>query len=76
MSTFGGRPHPILPSVIPAQAGIQRPKTPHSPLDSRLCGNDGNRGIGESMSERSLLLPLRPLAGGEGRGEVGLNRKE
>jgi hypothetical protein len=28
-------------AVIPAQAGIQRPKTRHSPLDSRLRGNDG-----------------------------------
>ena len=34
----------FLSSVIPAQAGIQRPKTRHSPLDSRLRGNDGNRG--------------------------------
>jgi hypothetical protein len=32
-------------SVIPAEAGIQRPKTRHSPLDSRLRGNDGNREV-------------------------------
>src|SRR4029077_9606164 len=31
----------FLSSVIPAQAGIERPKTRHSPLDSRLRGNDG-----------------------------------
>jgi hypothetical protein len=31
----------FLSSVIPAQAGIQRPKTRHSPRDSRLRGNDG-----------------------------------
>src|SRR6266481_9491366 len=37
----------FLSSVIPAQAGIQRPKTRHSPLDSRLRGNDGNREVGE-----------------------------
>jgi hypothetical protein len=30
----------FLSSVIPAEAGIQRPKTRHSPLDSRLRGND------------------------------------
>ena len=30
---------PTLAIVIPAQAGIQR--TPPSPLDSRLRGNDG-----------------------------------
>jgi len=28
----------FLSSVIPAEAGIQRPKTRHSPLDSRLRG--------------------------------------
>jgi hypothetical protein len=28
----------FLSSVIPAEAGIQRPKNPHSPLDSRLRG--------------------------------------
>ena len=37
----------FLSSVIPAEAGIQRPKTRHSPLDSRLRGNDGNREVGE-----------------------------
>src|SRR5882762_1909955 len=39
-------PAPIS-SVIPAEVGIQRPKTRHSPLDSRLRGNDGNREVGE-----------------------------
>src|SRR6266446_1416612 len=29
-------------SFTSSQAGIQRPKTRHSPLDSRLRGNDGN----------------------------------
>jgi hypothetical protein len=33
--------------VIPAEAGIQRPKIRHSPLDSRWRGNDGNREVGE-----------------------------
>src|SRR6202008_93628 len=37
----------FLSSVIPAQAGIQRPKTRHSPLESPLRGNDGNREVGE-----------------------------
>src|ERR1700682_2847315 len=37
----------FLSSVIPAQAGIQCPRTRHSPLDSRLRGNDGNREVGE-----------------------------
>src|SRR5882724_9763374 len=37
----------FLSAVIPAEAGIQRPKTRHSPLDSRLRGNDGNREVGE-----------------------------
>src|SRR6266478_678010 len=37
----------FLSSVIPAEVGIQRPKTRHSPLDSRLRGNDGNREVAE-----------------------------
>src|SRR4029077_5766755 len=35
----------FLSSVIPAEAGIQRPKIRHSPLDSRFRGNDGNREV-------------------------------
>src|SRR5882762_1831518 len=34
-------------SFTSSQAGIQRPKTRHSPLDSRLRGNDGNREVVE-----------------------------
>src|SRR6266446_3318768 len=42
-----GRDRELFSAVIPAEAGIQRPKTRHSPLDSRLRGNDGNREVGK-----------------------------
>ena len=42
-------------SVIPAQAGIQRPKTRHLPLDSRLRGNDGNREVAEPICDSPAL---------------------
>src|SRR4029077_5264984 len=45
----------FLFSVIPAEAGIQRPKTRHSPLDSRLRGNDGNREVGEPKCDFPAL---------------------
>src|SRR4029077_14513621 len=45
----------FLSSVIPAQAGIQCPKTRHSPLDSRLRGNDGNREVGEPKCDCPTL---------------------
>src|SRR4029077_6834151 len=58
----------FLSSVIPAQAGIQRPKTRHSPLESRLRGNDGNREVGEPKCDcpargrgcRYALIPSWP----------------
>ena len=42
----------FLSSVIPAEAGIQRPKTRQSPLDSRLRGND-------SLVDRDNSVPHR-----------------
>src|SRR4029077_3240432 len=53
---------PCLSSVIPAQAGIQRPKNRPLPLDSRLRGNDGNREVGEPKFRRPCS-PMRPRRG-------------
>src|SRR5260370_8375347 len=47
--------------VIPAEAGIQRPKTRHSPLDSRLRGND--------RGEKGNTLAKCDCAAIEGAGE-------
>jgi hypothetical protein len=47
-------------SVIPAEAGIQRPKTRHSPLDSRFRGNDGNRVVGEPKYDCTAGMGAHP----------------
>src|ERR1700675_934251 len=44
----------FLSSVIPAEAGIQRPETRRSPLDSRFRGNDGN--IERSENPNAIAL--------------------
>src|ERR1700688_5028579 len=57
----------FLSSVIPAEAGIQRPKTRHSPLDSRLRGNDGNREVGEPKCDCPAIKGAENLrSGGHG----------
>src|SRR5467141_1901267 len=55
----------FLSSVIPAEAGIQRPKTRHSPLDSRFRGNDGNREVGEPKCDCPACKRGRHVAGPE-----------
>jgi hypothetical protein len=55
----------FLSSVIPAEAGIQRPKTRRSPLDSRFRWNDGNREVGEPKCDCPALM-----GAGSGGGDV------
>jgi hypothetical protein len=55
----------FLSSVIPAEAGIQRPKTRRSPLNSRFRGNDGNREVGEPKCDCPALM-----GAGSGGGDV------
>jgi hypothetical protein len=47
-------------SFTSSEAGIQRPKTHHSPLDSRLRGNDGSREAGEPKYDCPGCLVLSP----------------